>query len=356
MKKSYIILSLLLIFSSLSAESLMIEKVITLKENLRKETFPEQGGAALFKDKFLFTTDNGIFIVSDINGKLLLKEKTEGQFIFEPIINDDYYYLISTSYVQKRDVSNKIVWTLNTKTPVASRPFFTKDKKIFIQLQDNTIYYIDDKNGNVDSNYTYYNENEISYIKLADPIISGDKIVFGFSNGLITYFAVKNNQLIPFYKFKTAGKSFYYTKKEFYDMFSFINTPAGLLFSSGENGGLMIKGKVTPIKEISNIRLKNLGKEILGYGANGIFIFNEKGKLLRHPLAIEGFIFNVVSNNNNVLATSSKGRLYIIDTEFKKVKGKFNIPEGINGKIASYKDKFAFISNFGNLYIVSVHK
>ncbi len=354
MKKFYIILSLLLTFSSLSAESIIIEKVIKLKETLRDEAFPEQGGAAFFKDKFLFTTDNGLFIVSDTKGKFLLKEKTQNQFIFEPVVNGDSYYLISTAAIEKRDINNKIIWNLKTKTPAASRPFFTENGKIFIQLQDNTIYYLDDTKGTVESNYTYYNENEISYIKLADPILSGDKVIFGFSNGLITYFTVKNNQLIPFYKFKTAGRSFYYTKKDFYDIFSFVNTPEGLLFSSGEEGGLMIKGKVNPIKEISNIRLKDIGKEVLGYGEHGIFIYDKNGKLLRNPLKTEGFIFDVTSDETNALATDSEGRLYILDSNFEKVKGKFKIPEGINGKIASLNGKFAFISNFGNLYIVSI--
>jgi len=360
-KKLLSFVLLILSFYSLSASNLYINWAYPLKTTYSGLSFREMSGVAIFNDKVCVTTRAGGFFVFSKEGKPLFKKKFDGEFLFEPIVIGKHILLAVSEKAILMDASFNQVWSVAGKTAIASTPYLAKEG-VYIQFQDDTIYLINQQNGDILANYSYYNENAMSYVKLASPVLVGEKTVFGFSNGLITYFkhkaeSAKNSQIVPYYKFKTAGRSNFLQKKEFYDVFSLVSMDDKLFFANGESGGIISGGKIIKKGEMKNKILQIHDKDkILGFGEGGLFLFGKNGETERKILDIDNFVSSFTQTENFTLVFEMEGKLRILDKDMNKTLSVINIPYGVSSKVAVYqKDSFYFLSNRGVLYSASIY-
>jgi len=266
------------------------------------------------------------------------------------------------------DASLNLVWSSSGKTPVASRPFIDNNN-IFVQFQDNAIYVLNRTDGKIKTSYTYYSEEEVSFLRLSGPFISGDKYVFGFSSGMIVFFMLKDqaaSELIPYYKFKTSNRSSLLEKKEFFDVLSIIPVKDTILFSGGEYGGMIVEGKVQQLENMKNLQLvKEIDETVTGFGEGGIFKFDSEGKFVSKPFNSLNYVSNYLQAGGfAVVSTTGEGSIigydegfvYLFSQDLKKQYHSVMIPNGISSAMAAIDNSVFILSDMGVIYKFNIVK
>lgn len=370
----YIFLSLYIL--TLNAETVLLNWAKPSTEVHRSQAQREFGGVTIYKDKILVAYNSGHFRVFSQKGKLQYEKQYAGYFSLPPIVHDNHIYLINSEKLIKLTTDYKTVWDASGKSPVISKPLFSKEG-IWIQYYDNTVYLLNNKDGSIKANYSYYAEIPLSYIRLSGPFSYSDKVVFGFSNGQVTFFKHTNNaqkgtdDIVPYYKFSTGKQSIVSDGRIFNDVMSMLPFENGIVFSNGERGGLIAGGKVVEKKELRNLFLEKYGdKEVLAYGERGIHIFDSAANLKKTVLKTDSFISGHVKTDNYHIFTEIGSRRYmfqkaddakvfIFNNNLDQLITSFSIPTGVAGSGAFFNNSFYFLSNKGILYsftIINNHK
>ena len=365
------ILFLLIIFalSSYSAEELVLEWAHPVKKNLTQLNKREQGGIALYGSDILVATRNGELHRFSEKGELKKTVVFDGEFYFPPAVLDDGNIMVAVSNsVFMFNASLELIWSSSGKTPVASSPFVDKDN-IFVQFQDNAIYVLGKADGKIRTSYTYYSEDEVSFLRLSTPFISGDKHVFGFSSGMMVFFLLKEQaapELIPYYKFKTSGRTGMFEKKEFFDILSMVPVKDTVLFSGGEYGGIIIEGKMQKLENMKNLNLiKEKDGTVTGFGEGGVFKFDEEGNFVSKPFSSANYVSNYVkTESNTVISTMGEGSIigyeegfiHLFSADMKKHLHSVMIPNGISSVMSGSGNSVFVLSDMGVVYKFNILK
>jgi len=360
---------------------LAIEWAIPLKKNQVQVNRREEAGVALFGDDLLVATRSGELHLFGKNGELKVTAVFEGECTVAPVTVDEKHALVSVSNSvfmmelvtekkgKKVEYSWKILWKIDGKATVAAQPFIYENKLVLVQFHDSVIYVVDKESGELKNMYSdYENSEELSVIRLAQPVFVGGKIVFGFSNGTITFFMLRDEgkvDLIPYYKFKTSNSTRKFEKRDFFDVLSFIQIEDSILFSGGEYGGMIVGGKPVKLENMEDLQLFKYKKGFAGFGRRGIFIFDEDGKFKSQPLKSMNYVTNLVRGNGFAVAmTSGEGPMlgdtdafiYLLSPDFTKVHYSMMLPNGVSSNAVCDKNAVYFISDMGVLYKFKVLK
>jgi len=360
---------------------LAIEWAIPLKKNQVQVNRREEAGVTLFGEDLLVATRSGELHLFGKNGGLKVTAVFEGECTVAPLAVDETHALVSVSNSvfmlelvtekkgKKTDYSWKVLWNIAGKATVATQPLIYEDKFVLIQFHDSVIYVVDKESGELKNMYSdYENSEELAVIRLATPIFVDGKIVFGFSDGTITFFMLRDEgkvDLIPYYKFKTSNSTRKFEKRDFFDVLSFIQIEDSILFSGGEYGGMIVGGKPVKLENMEDLQLFKYKKGFAGFGRRGIFIFDEDGKFKSQPLKSMNYVTNLVRGNGFAVAmTSGEGPMlgdtdafiYLLSPDFTKVHYSMMLPNGVSSNAVCDKNAVYFISDMGVLYKFKVLK
>ena len=358
-----------------------IEWALPLKKNQVQVNRREEAGVSLFGENLLVAARSGELHLFGKNGRLKVTAVFEGEFTVAPVALDETHALVSVSNSvfmlelvtekkwKKTQYSWKILWNITGKATVAAQPVIYKDKFILIQFHDSVIYVVDKKSGELKNMYSdYENSEEMAVVRLAAPIIVDDKIVFGFSDGTITFFMLRDEgkiDLVPYFKFKTANSMKKFEKRDFFDVLSFVNIEDSLLFSGGEYGGVIAGGQPVKLENMEDLQLFKYENGFAGFGKRGIFLFDEDGKFKEQPFKSMNYVTNLVRNERFAVAmTSGEGPMlgdtdafiYLLSPDFKEIHYSVMIPNGVSGNAACDGDSIYFVSDMGVLYKFKVLK
>ncbi len=358
-----------------------IEWALPLKKNQVQVNRREEAGVSLFGENLLVAARSGELHLFGKNGRLKVTAVFEGEFTVAPVALDETHALVSVSNSvfmlelvtekkwKKTQYSWKILWNITGKATVAAQPVLYKDKFVLIQFHDSVIYVVDKESGELKNMYSdYENSEEMAVVRLAAPIIVDDKIVFGFSDGTITFFMLRDEgkiDLVPYFKFKTANSMKKFEKRDFFDVLSFVNIEDSLLFSGGEYGGVIAGGQPVKLENMEDLQLFKYENGFAGFGKRGIFLFDEDGKFKEQPFKSMNYVTNLVRNGRFAVAmTSGEGPMlgdtdafiYLLSPDFKEIHYSVMIPNGVSGNAACDDDSIYFVSDMGVLYKFKVLK
>lgn len=360
---------------------LAIEWAIPLKKNQVQVNRREEAGVTLFGDGLLVATRAGELHFFGKNGELRVTAVFNGEFTVAPVAVDETHALVPMSNSvfmmelvtekkgKKTEYNWKILWNVAGKANVAAQPFVYKDKLVFIQFHDSVVYVVDKESGELKTMTSDYdNSGEMAVIRLSQPVIVDDKIVFGFSDGTITFFMLRDEgrvDLIPYYKFKTAKVTGKFEKRDFFDVLSFVNIEDSILFSGGEYGGMIIAGEPVKLENMEDMQLLKYENGFAGFGKRGIFLFGEDGKFKSQPFKSMNYVTNLVQGNGfSVAMTSGEGPMigdtdafiYLLPSDFSRVYYSMMIPNGVSSNAVCEGNAVYFISDMGVLYKLKVLK
>lgn len=366
--KTVVFLSVILLFSISYAAELVMEWAVPIKKNLTQLNKREQGGVVVFGKDLLVATRSGSLIHFSQKGEIKKTLVFDGEFFFAPQVLEDGKVLVAVSNsVFLFDPSLNLIWSSSGKTPVASKPMVDK-QNILVQFQDNAIYVLDMSDGKIKTSYTYYSDEEVSFLRLSSPFILGEKHVFGFSSGMIVFFMMKNNgsEMIPYFKFKTSNRTGMFEKKEFFDILSIVPVKDTIVFSGGEYGGIVVEGKVQQLENMKNLNLVNeTDGTLTGYGEAGVFKFDAEGKFTSKPFSSLNYVSNYISSGDYaVLSTTGEGSIlgyeegfvYLMSADLKKQHHSIMIPNGVSSSMAFKNNSVFFLSDMGVVYKFNILK
>ena len=354
---------------------LAVEWAIPLKKNQVQVNRREEAGVSLFGENLLVATRSGVLHLFGKNGELKVSAVFEGEFTVAPVAVDETHALVPVSNSvfmlelvtekkkTKTDYSWKVLWNVAGKASVAAQPFVYREKYVLIQFHDSVIYVVDKESGELKTMTSdYENSEEMAVVRLSQPIEVDGKVVFGFSDGTITFFMLRDEgktDLIPYYKFKTSNSLRKFEKRDFFDILSFVNIEDSLLFSGGEYGGVIIAGQPTKLENMEDLQLFRYKNGFAGFGKRGIFIFDEDGKFKSQPFKSMNYVTNLAWNERFAVAsTSGEGPMlgdtdafiHLLSPDFSKVYYSMMIPNGISGNMVSDANNLYFVSDMGVLY------
>ena len=361
---------------------LAIEWAIPLKKNQVQVNRREEAGVTLFGDDLLVATRAGELHLFGKNGGLKVTAVFEGECTVAPVAVDEKHALVPVSNSvfmlelltekkgRKTEYSWKVLWKIDGKASVAAQPFIYEDRLVLIQFHDSVIYVVDKESGELKNMYSdYENSEELAVVRLAQPVIVDGKIVFGFSDGTITFFMLRDEgkvDLIPYYKFKTANSMRKFEKRDFFDVLSFVQIEDSILFSGGEYGGVIVGGKPTKLENMEDLQLFRYEKGFAGFGRRGIFLFDEDGKFKTQPFKSMNYVTNLVVTGNGfaVAMTSGEGPMlgdtdafiHLLSSDFTKDYYSMMIPNGVSSNAVSDRNAVYFVSDMGVLYKFKVLK
>ena len=360
---------------------LAIEWAVPLKKNQVQVNRREEAGVTIFGEYLLVATRAGELHLFGKNGELKLTAVFEGECTVAPVAVDETHALVSVSNSvflmelltekkgKKTQYSWKILWNIAGKATVAAQPFVYEDKFVLIQFHDSVIYVVDKENGELKNMYSdYENSEELSVVRLAPPVVVDGKIVFGFSDGTITFFMLRDEgkvDLIPYYKFKTANSMKRFEKRDFFDILSFTTIEDSILFSGGEYGGVIVDGKPVKLENMEDLELFKYENGFAGFGRRGIFLFDGDGKFKTQPFKSMNYVTNLVAGNGFAVAmTSGEGPMlgdtdafiYLLSPDFTKIHYSMMIPNGVSSNAVCDKSSLYFVSDMGVLYKFKVLK
>ena len=360
---------------------LAMEWAIPLKKNHVQVNRREEAGVSFFGGDLLVATRAGELHLFGKNGELKVTAVFEGEFTVAPVDVDGTRALVSVSnsvfmlelvtekHGRRTDYNWKVLWSVSGKATVAAQPFIYKEKYVLIQFHDSVIYVVDRENGELKNMYSdYENSEEIAVVRLAAPIVVDDKVVFGFSDGTITFFMLREGDkvdLVPYYKFKTANSFRKFEKRDFFDVLSFVNIEDSLLFSGGEYGGVIIGGQPAKLENMEDLKLFRYKDGFAGFGKRGIFLFDGDGKFRTQPFKSMNYVTNMVWNDRFAVAmTSGEGPMlgdtdafvYLLSADFATLHYSLMIPNGVSGNIVCDGNSIYFVSDMGVFYKFKVLK
>ncbi|MBQ4438412.1 PQQ-binding-like beta-propeller repeat protein [bacterium] len=358
---------------------LAIEWALPLKKNQVQVNRREEAGVTLFGDDILVAARSGELHLFGKNGELKVTAVFEGECTVAPVAVDETHALVSVSNSvfmmelitekkgKKTQYSWKVLWNIAGKATVAAQPFVYENKLVLIQFHDSVIYVVDKESGELKNMYSdYENSEELSVVRLAQPIFVDGKIVFGFSDGTITFFMLRDEgkvDLIPYYKFKTASSMKRFEKRDFFDILSFVQIEDSILFSGGEYGGVIVDGKPAKLENMEDLQLFKYENGFAGFGRRGIFLFDENGKFKTQPFKSMNYVTNLVAGNGFAVAmTSGEGPMlgdtdafiYLLSPDFTKIHYSMMIPNGVSSNVVCDGRAVYFISDMGVLYKLKV--
>lgn len=364
--KLHIFLLITLLSSLLSANGkLIFDWVTPLKHNQTFETHREYAGVVIRDNKIVVALRSGELVVVNSSGRIVFRRQYEGTHTTKPLVDaeDNTLYLASGSSFRALDEHFDEKWYLSLRAPIATRPLIDGDT-IYIATLDNSVYAINKKTGKIRGSYTSYDTVPLSYIHLADPLKIDDKIVFGFANGTILFFMIKEDgpdavNIIPYFRFRTK-KSTISSGHRFYDLFSIKGNADYLLFSNGELGGKIISGKIQAIPHMENIILTNLQSDnsYVGYGQSGVYRFSKKGDFERHLFQTKNFVTGLLPLSKGVIVTTTgeptflarrEGAIYFLNNDYSELLDATMIPSGISSNPVHYGDDIIVLTNAGAL-------
>ena len=360
---------------------LAMEWSVPLKKNQVQVNRREEAGVTLFGENLLVATRAGGLHLFGKNGGLKVTAVFEGEFTVAPVAVDETHALVPMSNSvfmmelvtgkkgKKVEYGWKVLWSVSGKANVAAQPFIYKDKFVLIQFHDSVIYVVDRETGELKTMYSdYENSEEMSVIRLSQPVVADGKVVFGFSDGTITFFMLRDEgktDLIPYYKFKTANVLKKFEKRDFFDVLSFVNIEDSILFSGGEYGGAIIDGEPVKLENMEDLQLLKHEGGFAGFGKRGIFLFDENGKFKKQPFKSMNYVTNLVLGEGFAVAmTSGEGPMlgdtdafvYLLSPDFAKVHYSMMIPNGVSSNAVCDGGSLYFISDMGVLYKFKVLK
>ena len=378
--KKIFILFLFIFSLQLYSAPLLIEWARPLKKNLVGENRREQGGISSFGKDILVVTRNGSMHLFSTKGELKRSVKFDGEFYFTPETTEKGEIFVPVSNTLFcLDENFNVKWSISGKAPISSEPFIDDDK-VFVQFHDNSIYLVDRSTGEIRTTYTYYTNDEISFIRLAKPFYMEDKIVFSFSNGMVFYFALRKNsagteELVPWFRIRTSKQQRSLDKRNFYDLLSVIPlNETVLLYSGGEYGGIISEGKSTELKKMRNVRLiKEEDGSLSGYGEGGIFLYgpegsfllDESGESVATPFVSENYVTNNIKVGNSRVVTTvgagsmisyNEGFIYLLSEDYSKVLYSVMVPNGVSAKGLLHQGSVYILSDMGVLYKLNISK
>lgn len=360
---------------------LAMEWAVPLKKNQVQVNRREEAGVTLFGENILVATRAGGLHLFGKNGGLKVTAVFEGEFTVAPVAVDDTHALVPMSNSvfmlelvteksgKKTEYNWKVLWNVSGKANVAAQPFIYNDKLVLIQFHDSVIYVVDKESGELKTMYSdYENSEEMAVIRLSHPVVVDGKVVFGFSDGTITFFMLRDEgkvDLVPYYKFKTANAMRRFEKRDFFDVLSFVNIEDSILFSGGEYGGAIIDGQPVKFENMEDLQLLKYESGFAGFGKRGIFLFDEDGKFKNQPFKSMNYVTNLVLGNGFAVAmTSGEGPMlgdtdafiYLLSPDFAKVHYSMMIPNGVSSNAVCDGNSLYFISDMGVLYKFKVLK
>lgn len=357
--------ALFLLFSGvISAGELFLEWAKPLKKELVQLNKRETGGIVNFGENVLVATRSGNLHLFSAAGEIKKTLFFDGEFSLVPTVLNDGSVVVSVSNSVILLNSNlDQIWSVSGKAPVASSPLIEGDL-IFVQFHDNSIYMIEKNTGTIKTAYTSYSDEDISYLRLPTPLKVDDKYVFGFSNGNIVFFMLResgqNAELVPYFRFKTAKASNTFEKKSFFDILSIVPHKDSIIFSSGEYGGMIVEGKPETLENMRNINIiKKDGKGYAGFGEGGIFLFDEEGVFLSKPFSTKNYVTNMLEHKECSIVTTtgegsiisySEGHIFFLCTNMTKQIQSIMIPNGISGKAVLNNGALFVLSDKGVVY------
>lgn len=364
--KLRIFLLITLLSSLLTAnEKLVFDWITPLKHDQAFETHREYAGAVIRDTDIVVALRSGELVVVNSSGRIVFRRQYEGTHTTKPMIDaeDNTLYLSSGSSFRALDTHYDEKWYISFRAPIATRPLIDGDL-IYLATLDNSVYAINKKTGKIVGSYTSYDTVPLSYIHLADPLKIDDKIVFGFANGTILFFMIKEDgpdavNIIPYFRFRTK-KSTISSGHRFYDLFSIKGNVDHLLFSNGELGGKIIAGKTQSVPHMENIILTNLQSDnsYIGYGQQGVFRFSEKGNFKQHLFQTKNFVTGLLPLSKGVIVTTTgeptflarrEGALYFLNSDYSEILDATMIPSGISSNPVQYGDDIIVLTNAGAL-------
>jgi hypothetical protein len=378
--KKIFILFLLIFSVQLHSAPLLIEWARPLKKNLIGENRREQGGIASFGENILVVTRNGRMLLVSTKGEIKKSVKFDGEFYFTPETTEKgeiFVPVSNTLFCLDKDFNIK--WSISGRAPISSEPFIDGDK-VFVQFHDNSIYLVNRSSGEIRTTYTYYTNDEISFIRLAKPFYMEDKIVFSFSNGMVFHFALRKNsagteELVPWFRIRTSKQQRSLDKRNFYDLLSIIPiNDSTLLYSGGEYGGIISEGRSEELKKMRNVKLvQEKDGSLSGYGEGGIFLYGKDGEFLLDesgeavvtPFVSENYITNnIMVGNSRVITTVgagsmisyNEGFIHLLSEDYSKVLYSVMVPNGISAKGLLHKGSVYILSDMGVLYKLNISK
>ncbi|MBO4711279.1 PQQ-binding-like beta-propeller repeat protein [bacterium] len=368
-------------FLKKDAPHLAIEWAIPLKKNQVQVNRREEAGVAFFGDDLLVATRSGELHLFGKNGELKVTAVFEGECTVTPVAVDETHVLVPVSNSvfmmelvtekkgKKLKYTWKVLWNIAGKATVATQPFVYDNKIVLVQFHDSVIYVVDKESGELKNMYSdYENSEELSIVRLASPVVVDGKIVFGFSDGTITFFMLRDEgkvDLIPYYKFKTANSMKRFEKRDFFDVLSFVQIEDSILFSGGEYGGVIVDGKPVKLENMEDLQLFKYGNGFAGFGRRGIFIFDENGKFKTQPFKSMNYVTNLVTGNGFAVAmTSGEGPMlgdtdafiHLLSSDFSKDYYSMMIPNGVSSNAVCDRNSVYFVSDMGVLYKFKVLK
>jgi|GEM_PF-890239 len=360
---------------------LAVEWAVPLKKNQVQVNRREEAGVTLFGEDILVATRAGELHLFGKNGELKVTAVFEGECTVAPVAVDETHALVPVSNSvfmmelvteksgKKVEYSWKVLWNIAGKATVAAQPFVYENKLVLIQFHDSVIYVVDKESGELKNMYSdYENSEELSIVRLAQPIFVEGKIVFGFSDGTITFFMLRDEgkvDLIPYYKFKTANSMKRFEKRDFFDLLSFVQIEDSILFSGGEFGGVIVDGKPVKLENMEELELFKYESGFAGFGRRGIFLFDENGKFRTQPFKSMNYVTNLVQGNGFAVAmTSGEGPMlgdtdafiYLLSPDFTKVHYSMMIPNGVSSSAVCDSSSVYFVSDMGVFYKFKVLK
>jgi outer membrane protein assembly factor BamB len=357
-------LALFLSFPAVSGIELFLDWAKPLKKELVQLNKREIGGIVNFGENVLVATRSGRLHLFTPTGKIKKTLLFDGEFSLVPLVLDDGSVIVTVSNsVIMLDSALDQIWSVAGKAPVASTPL-VEENNIFVQFHDNSIYMIERSTGAIRTAYTSYSDEDISYLRLPAPLKVDDKYVFGFSNGSIVFFMLRqsgqNAELVPYFRFKTAKTSNTFDKKNFFDLLSIVPHKDTVLFSGGEYGGLIIEGKPEPLENMRNINIvKKDKKGYTGFGEGGIFLFDEEGVFVSKPFSTNNYVTNLLEHKECCIITTtgegsiisySEGHIFLLCENMKKQIQSIMVPNGISGKATLNDGSLFVLSDKGVVY------
>jgi len=379
--RNLFVLFVLFISLQINGSEILIEWARPLKKNLVGSNSREQGGITSLGDDILVVTRSGKMHLFSQKGKLKKTVVFDGDFYFAPAVTDQSEIFVPVSNTLFcLDHNFNIKWSVSGRAPIASEPF-VHEGYVFAQFHDNSIYLIERNTGEIKTTYTYYTDDEISFIRLAKPFIMEDKFVFSFSNGMVFHFALRKNtssgteELVPWFRIRTSKQQRSLDKRNFYDLLSLI--PVGenqLLFSGGEYGGIISEGKSNELKKMRNVQLvvEDNGS-ITGYGEGGIYLYGDQGIYLldeeedsvKNPFFSSNYITNnikagdyriITTTGAGSMAAYNEGFIYLLSGDYSKTLYSIMLPNGVSAKGLFHKGSVYILSDMGVLYKLNISK
>lgn len=368
--KYFVIASTFLLWINIIGAELFLEWAVPLKKNLIQLNKRETGGIVPFGQDILVAAHSGNLYLFSQKGEIKKTLHFDGEFSIVPVVLDNNNVVVSVSNsVVMLDPSLNVIWSRSGKAPVSAAPLAT-DKFVFVQFHDNSIYVLGRSDGAIKTAYTSYSEEEVSYLRLPSPFVADDKYVFGFSSGMIVYFMLRETssgeELVPYFRFKTARSTRSFDKKVFYDLLSIVPFKDTLIFSGGEYGGYISEGKTEPLENMKNLNLfKDKDEKYTGYGEGGIYLFDEEGIFVSKPFTSLNYVSNLITSDNFAFVSTmgegsiisySEGHIYLLSRDYSKILQSIMIPNGVSAKAVRIGEAFYLISDMGVVYKFKVVK